>query len=213
MATKVEKLAAEGDAEAQCSLAFTYEVGLDRDVDMEAAFHWWKKAAKQGHPIAIDKVGQLEAKSSTEPTSQKAPEAKNKAATKTGTIRSKVLLVEDEKELNEIITEELEAEGYNVISVTDGESALNKLLANPDIKMIITDLQMPKMNGMQFIKTIRRMQVAETAALIVMTAYSKPELIQAGQKLEVSQWLAKPFEVESLVKTVNELVAKRSRVA
>ena len=156
MSTEVEKLAEQGDAEAQCSLAFLFEIGLDRDVDLEMALHWWKKAAAQGHPIALEKVGEL----SDAEESLDEDEKPGTPGRLVSEVKEKVLLIEDEDDLRSILENELEENGYSVLAVEDGKSALNLLISNPDIQVIVTDLKMPKMNGIQFIKTIRKMRVA-----------------------------------------------------
>ena len=57
------------------------------------------------------------------------------------------------------------------------------------------------------------MKLAEDAAIIVMTAFSKPQLIATGKKLKVDHWLAKPFDVDKLAEAIELNLAKRMRVA
>lgn len=198
MTTDVEKRADEGDAESQCSLAFLYEIGIDREQNLDLALEWWKKAAAQGHAIALKKVAHYEG--GTDASDLPDPSSQN--SHQTTDVLPKVLLLEDELELREMVEMELENCGFHVIACSNGEEGLNQLIAHPDVRVIVTDLKMPRMNGMQFIKTIRRMKLAEDAGLIVMTSYSKPELIESGRKLEVDQWLAKPFDLEKLRESV-----------
>ncbi|SMF50220.1 response regulator [Pseudobacteriovorax antillogorgiicola] len=210
MSTKVEKLAEEGDPEAQCSLAFLFEIGLDRDVDLDQALSWWRKAADQGHPIALEKVSAI----TGEPMPEQPASNPKQSHTRDGVeVRTKVLLIEDEDDLRALLEAELEENGFHVMAAVDGQEGLNKLIATPGVHLIITDLKMPRMNGIQFIKTLRKMRIAETAGLIVMTSYSKPELIETGRKMKVDHWLAKPFDLTKIVETVNQVLKKRQRVA
>ena len=56
MGESVEEKAKSGDVEAQCNLAFLFEIGLDREIDLEQALYWWQQAAAQGNELAIEKV-------------------------------------------------------------------------------------------------------------------------------------------------------------
>ena len=70
-------------------------------------------------------------------------------------IPPKILIVDDESELLDLYRIVLEEHHYTVITSDRGEDALKKLIANPDVKVVITDLKMPGMNGIQFLKMIR----------------------------------------------------------
>ncbi len=210
MDDSLEKRAEEGDVEAQCNLAFLYEIGLDRILDMEKALFWWQQAAQQGHPIATEKVNLLLGEDQLE----KLPHPQSTHTFHTGKdIQTKILLLEDEPTLRAILTKSLEGQGYMVILKENGEEGIKALLSNPDVKVIITDLKMPVMNGMQFIKTLRKMHLAEEAIIVVMTAFSKPELIEAGKKFAVDHWLAKPFEASKLLEAIQLAMSKRLHIA
>ena len=225
------KRAAQGDADAMVSLASLLEIGIDCELDLEGAMTWWEKAAKLGHPVALLKLGREHNKSEalSEPSSSN--KEQNQAPVSevetthhnppkpaqevriTKEILPKLLLVEDEAELSLILQEEFSRAGFEVISVTNGQQALQSLTSNFGFKVVVTDLQMPKMNGMQFIKTYRRMQLAEDAKLIVITSYSKPELIANGRKLGVNQWVTKPFDLKYLTDLVTDEANMGKKIA
>ncbi|WP_141733068.1 response regulator [Oligoflexus tunisiensis] len=215
----LETKAEQGDTEAQCSLAFLYEIGMEREQDYRKAAHYWQMAAKAGRQLAIDKLkllleeGKIEA-SWLDPIEEEASAPRIVAETRPGQeMAPKILMADDEDEFRTLMGEVLEAAGYRVVHALNGEEAVQKVLANPDILLIITDLKMPKLNGLQFVKTLRRMRLAESARVIVMTAYSQPALITEGKKLAIDSWLVKPVRPETLMETAKRLLERKNNVA
>lgn len=217
----ISKKAASGDIEAMCSLALLLEIGLERPRDLKQAAYWWFQAAELGSELAKEKIEKMLAdgvlKLEDLTNFKKNPIDSGNIASSTekelSHIGIKILLAEDEDDFREIIRINLEEQGYRVIEAFDGEMALQTLIANPDISIIISDLKMPKLNGMQFIKTLRRMQIAEHAAIIVITAHARPELIELGRKYNVKHWLVKPFSADILLEAVEKLAQRKRHVA
>ncbi len=220
--SELSEKAAAGDVEAMCSLALLLEIGLERPRDIKEAGFWWFKAAELGSELAKEKITHLLENGSLTPpdidnykkmldsiANSRAPSGYSDGQE----IAVKILLAEDEDDFREILRINLEERGYRVIEAFDGEMALQTLMANPDISIIISDLKMPKLNGMQFIKTLRRMQIAEHAAIIVITAHARPELIELGRKYNVKHWLVKPFSADTLLEAVDKLAKRKKAVA
>jgi CheY-like chemotaxis protein len=215
----LETKAAAGDTEAQCSLAFLYEIGIEREQDYRKAAQYWQMAAKAGRQLAVDKLkllleeGKIEA-SWLDPETTESPNTRITHESRPGMeMGPKILMADDEEELRTMMTDVLQQAGYRVIQALNGEEAVQKVLANPDVRIIITDLKMPKLNGLQFVKTLRRMRLAESARIVVMTAYSQPALIAEGKKLAIDSWLVKPVRQDTLVETVKRLLERKNHVA
>lgn len=121
-----------------------------------------------------------------------------------------VLIVEDNTELNNFLFESL-AQDYKVIRAFDGVEALQKtLVEKPDL--ILTDVMMPKMNGMQLFSEIRKRPELEGTPIIVLTAKADDELKQRLLREGVNDYLNKPFLEEELRARVRNLVeAKRNQ--
>ncbi len=219
--TELESKANAGDTDAQCSLAFLFEIGLDRPQDLTQAVHYWQMAAQLGKQLAIDKLkflisqGRVQAdvlpQVITDPGPKPTPLNTDLKPSPIGAV--KILLADDEDELRELMGDYLVAAGFRVIMAINGEEAVQKILAHPDIKVIVTDLKMPKLNGLQFIKTIRRMQVAEDAKVVIMTAYSQTSLINEGKRLNVDTWLVKPIRPQVMIDTLKKLTQRKEQVA
>lgn len=204
----IESKALAGDVEAQCSMAFLHEIGLDRPQNYQKAAFFWQMAAKAGKQLAIDKLKQLVESGRIPATFLEA--AGPKPTPSSGDFKPtpgslpKILLADDEEELRGLMVEYLENSGFRVVLASNGEDAVQKVLANPDIKVIVTDLKMPKLNGLQFINTLRRMQLAAEARIVVMTAYSQPQVIAEGKRLAVDTWLVKPIKPSVMIETIKK---------
>ncbi len=211
--------ASEGDTEAQCSLAFLFEIGIERPQDYRKAAHYWQMAAKAGRQLAIDKLrqllddGKIEASWLDSPaTLTTAP--RNAAEERPGMeLAPKILMADDEEEIRNLMAEVLTNAGFRIVHASNGEEAVQQVMAHPDIRLIVTDLKMPKLNGLQFVKTLRRMRLAESAKIIVMTAYSQPALIAEGKKLSIDAWLVKPVRQDALVEAARRLLERKNSVA
>lgn len=215
---ELETKAADGDTEAQCSLAFLYEIGIERDQNYRQAAHYWQMAAKAGRQLAIDKLklllkeGKIQA-SWLESLQAEAEAPAHPRVTQESRpameLSPKILMADDEDEIRMLMAEALEKAGFRIIHVSNGEAAVQQVVTNPDIRLIITELKMPILNGLQFVKTLRRMRLAESARIVVMTAYSQPSLIAEGKKLAIDAWLVKPVRQDTLVETVKRLLLLR----
>ena len=79
----------------------------------------------------------------------------------------KILVVDDEDRIRKLVRDFLTREGYSVIEAADGEEALNQFDTNPDLKLIILDVMMPKMDGFEVAKRIRK---TSKLPIIMLTA-------------------------------------------
>ena len=225
MSNELLEKAEAGDMESQCQMALLYEIGIGHPIDYQKAYQWWRKAADQGSPWALKKIGDLIKAGHIEPADQKeatmwltkASEAgyeslddfilkkqrqeKMRSVTK---LNIKILVIDDEKPLRDIMSTMLSTEGFTPIVAENGKAALDALGNNPDIAFIFVDLQMPHMNGFQFIQTLRNMKAAEGTPIVVVTANTKPEYISRGKKLGVQGWIMKPFKFEKIIESVTE---------
>ena len=114
-----------------------------------------------------------------------------------------VLIVEDDKDLCEALCDTLEIEGYRVISAGNGTEALSRLAKN-DFRLVVSDIQMPIMDGFQLLNNMQQ-KYAETPVLL-MTAYGTiPKAVEAMQS-GAADYLIKPFEASTLVEKVAKFV-------
>jgi two-component system, sensor histidine kinase and response regulator len=121
--------------------------------------------------------------------------------------KARVLIVEDDLNLLEGIQTVLELDAYSVISVENGQQALNVLRESsvlPDL--IVSDIMMPHMDGIQLLREVRKIPLWIKIPFIFLTARSEKIDIQRGKQLGVDDYLVKPFDADDL------LIAVESRL-
>ncbi|SHE21929.1 sigma-54-dependent transcriptional regulator [methanotrophic endosymbiont of Bathymodiolus puteoserpentis (Logatchev)] len=121
-----------------------------------------------------------------------------------------VLVVEDDASLCEALCDTLEIEGYRVVSARNGTEALLKL-SKGDFKLVVSDVQMPVMDGLQLLNNIQN-QYASTPVLL-MTAYGSVPKAVAAIQAGASDYLVKPFDASALVEKVAQLVVQNPSAA
>ena len=116
----------------------------------------------------------------------------------------KILIVDDEKNIVDIIAFNLKKEGYTVITAADGEEGVQKAMEeNPDL--ILLDIMMPKMDGWQVCREIRE---TSKVPIIMLTARSEERDELQGFELGVDEYISKPFSPKILVARVNAILRR-----
>ena len=119
---------------------------------------------------------------------------------------SKVMLVEDDKSLREIYSIRLVAEGYDIVSASDGEEGL-ALAVKEKPDLIIADVMMPKISGFDMLDILRSTPETANVKVIMMTALSSDDQRQRGEALGANRYLVKSqVGIEDVVNTVHELL-------
>ena len=120
----------------------------------------------------------------------------------------KVLLVEDTVEYREKLTEDLKRGGYDVVSASNGYEGIEILKKDGDsIDLIVSDLHMPELNGLEMAKMIFDENMTEAPIMILTTDASK-EMKKKGKLAGIKTWILKPIKKETFLGTVNLLVEK-----
>lgn len=113
----------------------------------------------------------------------------------------KILIVDDETDILEILKFVLEAQGYECITATDGEMGLSLAREiNPDL--IILDVMMPKINGYKISRLLKYDSKYKDIPIIMVTARSQLEDKMIGEETGVNEYITKPFELDAIVKKV-----------
>lgn len=122
----------------------------------------------------------------------------------------KILLVEDDSNLREIYGARLEAEGYSIISASDGEEALAiAVRERPDL--IISDIMMPRISGFDMIDILRQTPETKDIKVVVMTALSQDEDKERGKSLGADHYMVKSqVTLDDVVSTVNNILGSSS---
>jgi DNA-binding response OmpR family regulator len=122
-------------------------------------------------------------------------------------MNKKILLVDDEVELVEMIKMRLEANGYDVITAYDGLEALSKARSeNPDL--ILLDLMLPKMDGYKVCRTLKFDEKYKHIFIIMFTARAQGEDEKMGKEVGADRYIVKPFEPQKLIAKIKELLGE-----
>ena len=117
-----------------------------------------------------------------------------------------ILLVDNERDMQEIVKETLNMFGYRVISRSDAESALSVIRDGAEIDLVITDYQMPGMNGVEFLTILRK--ALPTVPVIMLTGYSSVEIYLQSLSLGAFEYLNKPFKEKELYHIVRSALQR-----
>ena len=121
--------------------------------------------------------------------------------------RLRILTVEDEPAVAQMVGLLLGGPGAKIVHACDGWMALMKIgAAQEPFDLVITDHRMPRMNGLDLVRRLRKREFA--GKIIVLSAYLNPETIQAYEQLQVDMMFAKPFDCEEL-RLATELLTKK----
>lgn len=120
----------------------------------------------------------------------------------------KILVVDDEARMRKLVKDFLSIKGYIVLEAQDGEEALKVFDANKDVKLILLDVMMPKMDGFEVLEAIRQYS---KVPVMMLTARSEERDELEGYKLGVDEYITKPFSPKILVARV-EAVLRRTVV-
>jgi len=116
-----------------------------------------------------------------------------------------ILIVDDSESIREIVSFTLENEGYNVLVGEDGQDALKHLNDKP-IDLILTDLHMPVMNGIEFIKTVRANKNYKNVPILFLTTESQTAKKMEAKEAGATGWIIKPFVPAKLIEAINKVM-------
>lgn len=118
---------------------------------------------------------------------------------------SKILVAEDDKALNQLVSSTLECDGHTVVSCFDGLEAYNALEKQP-FDMIISDIMMPNMDGFMLAENVRRFD--SNIPILFMTALDNKPAKQKGYRLGIDDYVVKPFDTDILLLRVGALLRR-----
>lgn len=116
-----------------------------------------------------------------------------------------VLAVDDSRTMRQMLEMCLSGAGFNVVTAEDGADGVEKLKAtNPDV--VITDINMPIMDGFEFIETVRGGAVAARMPILVLTTESDAAKKARARDAGATGWIVKPFDPEKLISAVKRVL-------
>lgn len=119
--------------------------------------------------------------------------------------KQKILIIEDEKNIRDLLKDNLEYEGYDITEVEDGQTAL-ETVRNESFDLIILDLMLPKMHGYDFMKHFRKVNT-DTPIIIVSAKSEEIDKIR-GLDLGADDFITKPFQIRELVSRIKAILRR-----
>ncbi len=116
-----------------------------------------------------------------------------------------IMTVDDSSSIRQMVGFTLNEAGYDVMEAVDGKDALNKLNGNP-VNMLITDLNMPNMDGINLIKNVRSNPATKFVPIIMLTTESQAAKKTEGKAAGATGWIVKPFRQEQLLAVVKKVL-------
>ena len=118
---------------------------------------------------------------------------------------AKILIVDDSSTVREQVGEFLKENGLDFITAIDGKDGLTKLQGDSSIKLILSDVNMPNMDGLTMAEKIRNDLGNTSVNIIMLTTESNPSMKERGKAAGVKGWIVKPFKGESVLATLKKL--------
>lgn len=117
-----------------------------------------------------------------------------------------VMIVDDSASLRQVVNIALSGAGYSVIEACDGRDALGKLNGNK-IHLVISDVNMPNMDGISFVKELKKLPNYKFTPVIMLTTESQESKKAEGQAAGAKAWVVKPFQPQTMLAAVSKLIA------
>jgi two-component system chemotaxis response regulator CheY len=118
----------------------------------------------------------------------------------------KILVVDDSATVRQQVGLALTQAGYSVLEAGDGVEGLAVLEKGGDIAMVICDVNMPRMNGLDMLDSIKRDPRHSNIPVVMLTTEGHPGLVDRAKKAGAKGWIVKPFKAELMISAVGKLV-------
>ena len=116
-----------------------------------------------------------------------------------------ILAVDDSSSLRQMVAFSLKAAGYQVVEAVDGQDGLDKA-KQQTVDLVLTDQNMPKMDGLTLIKSLRSLPEYQKVPILMLTTESSDEMKSKGRAAGANGWLVKPFDPQRLIEVVKKVI-------
>jgi two-component system, chemotaxis family, chemotaxis protein CheY len=116
-----------------------------------------------------------------------------------------IMTVDDSASIRQLVGFSLRDAGYEVLDAADGRDALAKLNGSP-IHLVITDLNMPNLDGIGLIKALRGLPKFKFVPIVMLTTESQVDKVMEGKAAGATGWIVKPFKPEQLLAVVKKVI-------
>ncbi len=121
--------------------------------------------------------------------------------------KRKILVVDDSSAVRQQVSIALGQAGFEVVEAADGVDGAETIRRDPEVGMVICDVNMPRMNGLEMVEAVKADAQFADLPIIMLTTEGQPSLIKRAKAAGAKGWIVKPFKPEMLVATANKLMA------
>ena len=118
---------------------------------------------------------------------------------------AQVLVVDDSATVRNEVSDFLKANGLDVITAVDGRDGLTKLKGDPRVKLVVSDVNMPNMDGLTMAEKIRGELRNAAVNIVMLTTENTPIMKERGKAAGVKGWIVKPFKGDAVIATFKKL--------
>lgn len=117
-----------------------------------------------------------------------------------------ILAVDDSPSMRQMVSFTLQSAGYDVVMANDGVEALKIAEESPDVNLVLTDVNMPNMDGITLVKHLRGLEDYRFKPILILTTESSMEKKMMGKEAGATGWIVKPFDPEQLLNTLRRVL-------
>lgn len=119
---------------------------------------------------------------------------------------SRVLVVDDSSTVRNEVSAFLRTAGLDVVVAVDGRDGLSKLAADPSIKLVLSDVNMPNLDGLSMVEKIRNEQKNQSVVVIMLTTENSPAMKERGKAAGIKGWIVKPFNGQAVIGGIKKIM-------
>ena len=118
-----------------------------------------------------------------------------------------ILTVDDSPSIRQMVAATLRRGGYTVVEAVDGVDALARAGEHADVALVLTDQNMPHMDGLTLTRSLRAQEQYARTPILMLTTESSPEMKAAGKAAGLTGWMVKPFDPKTLLAVLDKVLA------
>ena len=116
-----------------------------------------------------------------------------------------ILVVDDSDTVRQQVSMALKQAGFAITEAADGQEGLAMIDANRNIAMVVCDVNMPRMNGLEMVESVKRKAENKALPILMLTTEGQPSMIKRAKEAGAVGWIVKPFNATQLVQTAKHL--------
>lgn len=120
---------------------------------------------------------------------------------------ARIMVVDDSMMIRQQVGRTLTQAGFSVVDAVDGEDAYKKLASLTDISLLVCDVNMPRMSGIELLEKLKNESRLTKTNVVMLTTEGQSEMVQRAKALGAKGWIIKPFKPELLVAAAKKLTA------